>query len=216
MSEGRNCSPGRVPIVWGAPRSEAHVAVIAVHGRDQSPQDMVELAARLRPSPVRFYAPTAPGGSWYPRPFLEAIEDNQPSLDESLGILDATLAGVLDQGWAPAEVVLWGFSQGACLSAQYVLQQRPRIGALALFTGGYLGPGDPPRPEPGCLSGTRALLRSIEDDPWVPAYRVRRTGEALLTNGAAVDCVIGPGREHVVTDEAIEALETVLGTVAQS
>lgn len=172
--------------------------VLAVHGRGQEPEFMRELATRFGPLPARFVAPAAAGGSWYPLPFLEPIAENQPNLDESLAAIEAHLDALPDAG----NLVLFGFSQGACLLAHLLLTRPRRVGAAVLFTGGFIGPDPIGPPAGGRLGGVPVLLRSIEDDPWVPSHRVVETGRLFVAAGARLDLAIAPGNEHVVTDEA--------------
>jgi phospholipase/carboxylesterase len=194
---------GQRVVTWGPP--EASVVVLAVHGRGQEPEVMRELTARFGALPARFVAPAAAGGSWYPLPFLQPLEANQPHLDEALAAIEARIDTLLDTGTAVGDLVLLGFSQGACLLAHLLLTRPRRLGAAVLLTGGFIGP-DPIEPPAGTeLADVPVLLRSIEDDPWVPAGRVAETGHLFEAAGARLDVAIEPGKEHVVTDEACAA-----------
>jgi len=190
---------------WGAAADDAGLAVLAMHGRGGDPDSMREIAERFGPAPARFFAPEAPGNTWYPQGFLQPLEDNQPALSDSLHALDECLEQLSGLSFGPRRVVLWGFSQGACLVSHYVLAKKPRrCGGLIAFTGGYIGPEEISAPR-GALSGMPALLRSISEDPWVPRHRVESTAEALRAAGAAVDLRIDAGDQHIVTDEACRA-----------
>ncbi|MEU4250277.1 phospholipase [Amycolatopsis sp. NPDC026612] len=194
---------GQRVLTWGP--ADASVVVLAVHGRGQEPEVMHAIAGRLGPLPARFVAPAAAGGSWYPLPFLQPIAGNQPHLDEALAAIETRIDTLLDAGTAAADLVLLGFSQGACLLAHLLLTRPRPLGAAVLLTGGFIGP-DPIEPRTGAeLDGLPVLLRSIEDDPWVPAYRVVETGRLFEAAGARLDLAIEPGTEHVVTDEACAA-----------
>ncbi|MEU5265209.1 phospholipase [Amycolatopsis sp. NPDC021455] len=200
---------GQPVLTWGP--AEASVVVLAVHGRGQEPGFMRELTGRLGPLPARFVAPAAAGGTWYPLPFREPIAGNQPHLDNALAAIEARIETLLDAGTAAGDLVLLGFSQGACLLAHLLLTRPRRVGAAVLLTGGFIGP-DPISPLAGGeLDGVPVLLRSIEDDPWVPAHRVVETGRLFEVAGARVDLAIAPGNEHVVTDEACAAAAGVIG-----
>lgn len=185
---------------WG--EESATLAVIAVHGRGQNPNDMRDLADRIDARGVRYFAPEAPGNSWYPGLFLEPIENNQPSLDTALAIMEATIDDVRSRGFDDSRIVLWGFSQGACLLSHLLLTRHPRPAAAVLFTGGHVGAqplvaltGDP-------LADLPVLMRSISHDPWVPPTRVAETADLLTAAGASVDLLIADGDQHIVTDEA--------------
>jgi phospholipase/carboxylesterase len=190
---------------WGAGIPEARIAVLAVHGRDQDPGFMQDLSARLGCSSARFYGARADSRSWYPLPFLEPIRDNQPRLDYAMVAVAAAIATIVNEGFEPGRVVLWGFSQGSCVLSHFLVKHQPRVAGAILFTGGYLGP-DPlavPRGRP--LAGMPVVVRSIEHDPFVPRGRVEATAELLRSAGALVDAAIAPGTEHIITAEATDA-----------
>jgi predicted esterase len=201
---------------WGAPADRAGLAVLAVHGRGQDPAFMRATARRLGTAPVRFFAPEAEGNTWYPLSFLEPVEHNQPALDRSLRAVEACLAQLAQAGFDGGRVVLWGFSQGACLLVHLVLTTPRPVAGLVLFTGGYLGTVPPPLPDDRILRGVPAVLRSIEHDPWVPRRRVEETAGLLRQAGAEVDLRVDPGTEHIITDEACAAATELLNTEAQA
>ena len=198
---------------WGSEPGDMTTAVLAVHGRGQSPDFMREQSDRLDVPGVRYFAPAAQGNSWYPRPFLEPIDANQPSLDHALDAIDAHLDGLVDAGIDRRRLVVWGFSQGACLLAHWALTRMSPIGGMVLFTGGYIGPEEITEPA-GSLSGLPVVVRSVRDDPFVPPDRVTQTVAVLRAAGADVDALIVPGDEHIITDEAIEAARNLLSRCA--
>lgn len=202
-------APG-APVEWGAPWSEADLAVLTLHGRGQDPEFMRATAARFGPAPVRFCAPEAPGGTWYPQPFLDPVERNQPKLDQSLRTVEECVQQLAERGFGPERLVLLGFSQGACLVAQYALSRPQQFAGLVVLTGGHITPDPFPPPSGKPLQDVPAVVRSIENDPWVPRWRVSETAALLAERGASVDLRIDPGAEHVITDEACHAATEVL------
>lgn len=212
MTENRHLSQRR--LVWGSELDQARAAVLAIHGRGQSPEFMQQQADRLTVSGLRFYASSAADSSWYPKPFLEPLENNQPDLSHALEALAAQVAAVEAEGFTRDRIVFWGFSQGACLVSHYILSCPIRYAGLILFTGGYLGPEALPSLDGRPLDGVPALLRSIENDPWVPKIRVEQTATILQDAGCDVDIHIAPGNEHVITDEAMAAAAEMLNGIA--
>lgn len=201
---------GRPTAIWGAPAASARIAVLAVHGRGQSPEFMRALFDRTRLANVRFYAPAAIDSSWYPHPFLDEIENNEPARSTSLRSLAMTLATIRAEGIPDDRIVLAGFSQGACLVSDLLLQQPRAYAAAVILTGGYLGALER-NPLPGVpLAGVPVLLRSVESDAWVPSSRVRQTASILRSAGAAVDLRIEPGAEHAVSDAAVADIAALL------
>jgi predicted esterase len=198
------------PVEWGTGWDEADLAVLALHGRGQDPEFMRATAARFGPAPVRFVAPGAPGNSWYPQPFLEPVERNQPKLDQSQRTVEQCVRQLGERGFGPERVVLLGFSQGACLLSQYALTCPAPFAGLVLLTGAHINPDPFPAACGKPLQDVPVVMRSIENDPWVPRWRIEETAVLLAERGASVDLRVDPGHEHIITDEACHAATEVL------
>ncbi|MFJ6376240.1 alpha/beta hydrolase [Pseudarthrobacter oxydans] len=190
------------------------MAILSVHGRGQNPEIMQDFASFLNVPGARFYAPSAEGATWYPEPFLEPLERNQPQLDLSLALIPQYLTIIASAGFTPENTVLWGFSQGACLLSHFLATRHYRCGGAVLFTGGHLGPGPLPEHAGRPLTGMPVLMRTIAEDPWVPRWRVRETAATLTRLGANVDLKVAPGTEHIITAEAFEAASELINTLA--
>lgn len=199
---------------WGAPADDATVAILSIHGRGQNSETMQEFSKFLDVPGARYYAPSAEGGAWYPKPFLEPLESNQPQLDRSLALIPQFLAVIGEAGFTPEQTVLWGFSQGACLLAHFVATRGYRCGSAVLFTGGHVGPGPLPESFGQPLEGMPVLMRTVAEDPWVPKWRVEETAATLTWLGANVDLKVAPGTEHIITAEAFEAASELINTLA--
>jgi predicted esterase len=68
---------------------------------------------------------------------------------------------------------LLGFSQGACLSLEYVARHATRYAAVVGFSGGLIGPPGTPRLFGGSLDGTPVFLGCSDIDPHIPLARVQ-------------------------------------------
>lgn len=187
---------------WG--KEEAPIAVLAVHGRTQSPADMRALSGRLDVDGLRWLAPAAAGQTWYPYGFMEERPDDDPWLAWALEAVDLHLGHLADAGYPPEKVVLLGFSQGACLLAHWALLHPARYAGLAILTGGYIGAEHEDVPFAGHFGATPALLAGCEADPWVPRARMARTEEWLRALGCELTSLIEPGAVHEVSDNAAE------------
>ena len=142
----------------GAALGEASAAAILAHGRGGSAQGMLDLAREIGGDDVAWIAPEAVGGSWYPFSFLAPIESNEPFLTSALALLERLVARCAESGLAPYRVVLGGFWQGACLSAEYAARRARRYGGIVVLSGGLIGPQGTPRAYRGSLARTPALL----------------------------------------------------------
>src|SRR3546814_3555588 len=78
---------------------------------------------------VRWLTPQAALGSWYQERFDAPIASNAAQVATAFAQID----DLIDQCDRP--IVLAGFSQGACLAAEYVLQSRKTVTALIALTG---------------------------------------------------------------------------------
>src|SRR5436190_22056938 len=104
----------------GAPLAQARAAGLLLHGRGGSAEDMLGLAEEFGQGDVAWLAPQAPGHTWYPYSFLAPLPQNEPHLSNALGVVRATLDRLAQEGFPAERVALIGFSQGGCLTLEYV------------------------------------------------------------------------------------------------
>ncbi|MEQ1579907.1 MAG: phospholipase [Steroidobacteraceae bacterium] len=190
-------------VAWGRSLATARIAVIALHGRAQHPGDIQSVCARIGLDDFACLAPTAPESSWYPQVFTAPLDSNEPKLSQSLAGLDALVREVIDAGIARERIVMLGFSQGACLLAEYSLRHPARYGALVVLTGSAIGPEGRQWPYAGDFGGTQVLVSGATHDPWIPEARMRETARLFADRGAQVVEHYYRGAEHVVNDEEI-------------
>jgi predicted esterase len=200
----------------GTPLTEARVAMVMVHGRGASAESILSLAPALATDGVAFLAPQARGGTWYPYGFMSPIESNEPGISSGMRAITRVLDAVTSAGIAPERTVLLGFSQGACLSSEYVARHARRYGGLAALSGGLIGPDDTPRDYAGSLDGTPVFLGCSDVDFHIPAERVRETGGVLQRLGGVVDLRLYPGMGHLVNEDEVMAVRAMLAALAGS
>ncbi len=201
---------GQPVLAFGAPIATARIAMIMVHGRGASADDMAGLAGEFGTTDVAFLAPQAAGRTWYPSSFLSPIEDNEPGITSGLGVIAALVASLVAQQIPPARIALLGFSQGACLSLEFAARHPRRYHAIAGLSGGLIGPPGTPREYPGTLDGTPVLLGCSDIDAHIPLARVRESAEVFHRLGGAVDERIYPRMGHTVNADEIQAVRTLL------
>ncbi|MGI5127807.1 alpha/beta hydrolase [Pseudonocardia sp. CA-107938] len=198
----------------GAAPEHAARAALFVHGRGQDPTFMIGVADRIGMAGVHCVFPSAAGGSWYPGRFMDLPEMNEPWLGHALDAIDARQRELEAAGFGPDRAILIGFSQGACLLAEYLVRVPRAYGAAVLLTGGYLGPNGQVKAAGGRLPGTAVLLSSSVVDEWVPPGRVRETAELLRRMGAAVTLRLHDAPDHGVSDEEVLAVRDLLADAA--
>ena len=197
----------------GAPVASARAAVVLVHGRGGSAEDMLGLADALGTADVAYVAPQAAGGSWYPHSFLAPLEQNEPNLTRGLDTLSHVIEKLGRHGVEPQRVVLLGFSQGACLALEFAARNAQRFGGIVGLSGGLIGPEGTPRSYGGSLSGTPVFLGCSDVDFHIPLKRVHESTEVLRKLGGDVTENIYPGLGHTIVQDEIEHARRIIGSV---
>ena len=205
----------------GQPRGKALLAGVLLHGRDRTREDKVVLASSFGIDGIRWLAPAADTGSWYPGRFFEPRAVNEPFLSQAIRKCDEVVEEASESGrLGPERIALVGFSQGACLAVEYALQRPNRCGALIVLTGALIGPPGHPWPSsPKTLEGLRVLLTGSDADEWISEEQTRETARVLADLGADVRLRIYAGRPHIVSEpelvEAREMLREILSAVRE-
>jgi predicted esterase len=194
----------------GAKLDRAAAAVILLHGRGASAEDILGLATEMYDERFAYLAPQAAGQSWYPYSFLAPVEQNEPWLSSALAKVGATVELALQAGLARERIFICGFSQGACLSSEFVASNPARYGGMIAFTGGLIGPPDADLHHAGDLGGMPALFSSGDPDPHVPWSRVLASAEQFTAMGAEVQTQRFPGRTHTVLPQEIKSAREIL------
>ena len=197
----------------GVPLDDARAAMIMVHGRGASAEDILTLSPALRTSDVAFLAPQAAGGTWYPLGFMSPIERNEPGITSGMGVIHRLVTEVAAAGIPPERTFLLGFSQGACLATEFAARHARRYGGVAGLSGGLIGPDGTPRTYGGSLDGTPVFLGCSDVDAHIPAPRVRQTADVLRKLGGEVTMRLYPGMGHLVNEDEIAAVQAMLAAV---
>jgi phospholipase/carboxylesterase len=174
-------------------------ALILLHGRGGSAEDIMSLAGELPVKDFELLAPQAAVHSWYPYSFLAPIQQNEPWLTSALGVLNRLVSDTRSLGIKQENIYFTGFSQGACLMLEYLARNGERYGGAAAFTGGLIGDQVYPQHYNGDFRGTPIFIGTSDPDPHVPVARVHET-TALLTkmHGNVLEKVY-PGMGHTIT-----------------
>lgn len=210
MTNRRDPHKDQPILLSGAQLDEAAGVMIMAHGRGGSPRDMLALALELDRPRLACLAPTATGGSWYPYSFLEPIERNGAYLNSALRLMGTALDRAVAAGFPAGRVLLLGFSQGACLAAEFAARNARRFGGIVGLSGGLIGPEGTPRDYPGSFDGTPVFLGCGDVDPHVPKRRVDETANVFERMGAVVTKRIYQGMGHTVNADEIEAVRGLL------
>jgi phospholipase/carboxylesterase len=196
----------------GEPLAKARAAMVLVHGRGATAEDIMTLAADLMHPGFAYLAPQAAGSAWYPNPFTAPLAANEPYLSSALGVLENLLGRI--EATIPAQrIILLGFSQGACLALEFAVRHARRYGGLVGLSGGLIGPAGTPRDYPGSFEGTPAFLGCSDIDPYIQKDRVLEAATVLKQMNSRVTVRFYPGMGHIVSTEEIESAREIVEAI---
>jgi phospholipase/carboxylesterase len=207
MDQG-NPHQGQPVLHTGDDLSRARGAIILLHGRGASAEDILGLSDAMELPGLAWFAPEAAARDWLPNHFFQAIADNEPWLSSALEVIHTLVDGINRAGIPAERTFVGGFSQGACLAAEYGLRNPRRWGGIFILSGAALGPdGDPAsvayRPT-GSFEETPVIVSCGDPDPYFDAPSIRRTASLFRERGADVQEMLVPGLGHQVSNKALE------------
>jgi phospholipase/carboxylesterase len=188
----------------------AQKAMILLHGRGATAQDILGLADHFPVDDFALFAPQATGNTWYPYSFLAPPSQNEPGLSSALEILKELLEEIQQKGIAAENIYFAGFSQGACLTAEFVTRNAARYGGVIIFTGGLIGDKIYAENYNGDFEGTPVFIGTGNPDAHVPVERVRETEKMMKEMNANVEVKIYDNRPHTVSGDEIELAKKLI------
>ncbi len=205
---------GQPVTTLGVPLAQTRALVIAVHGRNAAPRNILDIAPLIHNTHVAFVAPAAAGNSWYPQSFLAPIEQNEPGITSGISVVHAMIDDAIGRGVPSERIVLMGFSQGACLVATAAQRRAQRYGGVLVFSGGLIGPPGTEWSEAGDFAGTPVFLGCSDVDGHIPADRVRESAALFERMGASVTTRLYEGMGHLVNEDEVAFARDLLTAVA--
>ncbi|WP_226163492.1 alpha/beta hydrolase [Hymenobacter terricola] len=187
----------------GQPLATAINVLILLHGRGGSAADILSLANQLHVADFALLAPQAPQNSWYPNSFLAPPVQNEPWLSVALATVFDLVGSLEKQGIPKENLYFLGFSQGACLTLEFVARNAARYGGVVAFTGGLIGDRLYPENYAGAFAGTPVFIGTGDPDFHVPVERVRASTVLLTSMGARVTEKVYPNMGHTISQEEI-------------
>ena len=194
----------------GKSLKEAKKVLIMIHGRGADARDILGLASYFNVSEYALLAPEATNNTWYPYSFLAKPEQNEPWLSSALELLKDAVDEAMNQGISAENIYFLGFSQGACLTLEFVARHAQKFGGVAAFTGGLIGDKINEANYSGDFNGTPIFIGTGNPDPHVPLERVKESVAILQKMNAKVSLKIYNGRPHTISQEEIEEADRVV------
>lgn len=203
----------RPVLMAGTPVDRARAAMVMIHGRGASARDILLNVSRLNDPRFAYLAPEAPDHIWYPMPFRASLEDNEPYLSSSLALIAHVMSYLTQAGLPPEYVILFGFSQGACLTLEYAARNARRYGGVVGLSGGLIGPDGWQRDDHGSLVGSPVFLGCSDTDPHIPKHRVGHAKDWLQHLGGTTTLRLYPNMEHTINEDEIEFVRGLMANV---
>jgi len=194
----------------GKSLDQAEKVLIMVHGRGGTAQDILSMSGYLNVSEFALVAPQAAGNTWYPQSFLAPREYNEPSLSNALNTIKETVLDLEKEGFSKEQIYFLGFSQGACLTLDYVASNAARYGGVVAFTGGLIGEVVDHRNYHGDFDGTPIFIGSSDPDMHVPVSRVKESTVLLEEMGAMVTEIIYENMGHTISQAEITQVNKLI------
>lgn len=193
----------------GMPLTKAERAIIFLHGRGGSANDIMQLNSDFGNERFYYVAPQAANNTWYPYPFMSPVSKNEPWLTSAVEIikkLSDDIASVIGY----KNLYIMGFSQGACLALEASSRFARKYGGIAALTGGLIGDSLTPEIYSGNFEGTKVFIGNSDVDPHVPVQRSEQSKKIMESLGADVTLAIYPGMPHIIAPEEIAEVKNLL------
>lgn len=191
-------------ITAGEKVSADRKVLIMVHGRGGKAEDILTLAEHLEVKDFALLAPQATNQVWYPYSFLAPPPQNEPWLSSALNILKELVDDLYAKGIPSQNIYFTGFSQGACLTLEFVARNGNKYGGVAAFTGGLIGDKIYPQNYKGDFGEAPIFIGTSDPDPHVPVERVYATTNILKSMHAAVTEKVYNNMGHTINQDEIE------------
>jgi len=191
-------------ITAGKKITEAKKALIMLHGRGASAEDILQLKSYLNVEEFAILAPQATNSTWYPYSFLAPRDQNEPWLSSAINLITDLVGDINTAGIPKDHIYFLGFSQGACLTLEYVTRNARKWGGAAAFTGGLIGDKIYPETYSGDFQGTPIFIGTSNPDPHVPVERVKETTSFLTKMNASVTEKVYQNMGHTISEDEID------------
>lgn len=198
----------------GEALDRARAAMIMLHGRGASAEDILSLRHELDVPGFAYLAPQAANYTWYPNRFIAPLESNEPYLSSALQVVADLVKLTADAGLPASKVMLLGFSQGACLALEFAARNPRRYGGVSGLSGGLIGPEGMHFDYPGSLDGTPIFLGCSDVDFHIPKSRVLESAAVFRRMGAGVTDRLYPNMGHAINDDEIVQIVQMMTALA--
>jgi phospholipase/carboxylesterase len=188
----------------------AKSAMILIHGRGSTAKSILTLTKEFNVDNYIYAAPQANGSTWYPYSFLSPLELNEPDLSSALNVIDSLIKKLNDSGIPYSEIILLGFSQGACLTLEYGARNAKKYKGIIGLSGALIGDKIDKSRYSGSFEKCPVFLGCSDNDPHIPEERVHQTAEVMDELNASVTKRIYSGMGHTINEDEINFIRSVV------
>lgn len=183
---------------------QAEKAIVMIHGRGGSAEDILGMSSYLHVDNFALLAPQAENHTWYPYSFIAPVQENEPWLSSAIDLIDHTVKLALDNGIRAENIYFFGFSQGACLTLEYLARHGQRYGGAIAIIGGVIGEEINRDNYKGDFAQTPIFIGTSNPDFHVPLERVEATVSILAQMNANVKLMVYQNAGHSINREEID------------
>lgn len=200
--------PRLAPLSGSAPDA----LVVLVHGYGSNGDDLIALAAAIRPAlpNAAFVAPNAPGRlphmaaayQWWPIETFSMVE-RAAGAAAAAPVLDAFITSELEAaGLTPDRLLLVGFSQGTMMALHVGLRRSDPVAGIVGISGMLISPE---RLSAEIRSRPPVLLVHGTEDEVVPFRSMDMASTALSAAGVPVETHVSARTGHTVAPDGLAA-----------
>jgi phospholipase/carboxylesterase len=197
-------------VATGASLDKAAGAMIMLHGRGATAENILGLSAEFDRNDIAYLAPQAENYSWYPNRFIAPRQSNEPHLGAALKVISQLLEEVMHHGHATKQIFLLGFSQGACLALDYAASAGLPLAGVFALSGGLIGDTVSAADYKSIPEDTPVFLGCDKADFHIPLARVNESAIIMQQLGANVEKRIYDDLGHSINQDEIDQIRFIL------
>lgn len=194
----------------GLTPDKASRAMIMIHGRGASAESITALITDIKADDFLYVAPRAAGNTWYPFRFIESRQANEPGISSGLALIDAIVKSLNESGITSDKIYLLGFSQGACLTVDYLARYPDKFGGVFALSGALIGDKLNEQDYSGDLQNTPIFFGCSENDFHIPEERIHESAEIFKHLNASVSTRIYPNLGHTINHDEIKFINNII------